>query len=161
MAKQYSASSFGNFQYFIGVVEDRNDPNKMGRIKVRAYGISTEQLPWAIPIMPYTSASTSGVGLSPTGPVEGTWVFGFFVDGKEFGQPMILGTLPGAPTDPSKPDFGFNDPNGIYPIIDTPGESDVNALARGKDIGEKKLDISTRSGEDTLDAKKILTIYLM
>ena len=39
MAKQYSASSFGNFQYFIGVVEDRNDPNKMGRIKVRAYGI--------------------------------------------------------------------------------------------------------------------------
>ena len=163
MAKQYSAGSFGDFQYFIGVVEDRNDPNKMGRIKVRAYGIHpdnkedvpTERLPWAIPIMPYTSASTSGVGLSPTGPVEGTWVFGFFVDGKEFGQPMILGTLPGAPTDPSKPDFGFNDPNGIYPIIDTPGESDVNALARGEDIVEKKLDINTRSGEDTLDAKII------
>jgi hypothetical protein len=163
MAKQYSAGSFGDLQYFIGVVEDRNDPNKMGRIRVRAYGIhpdnkedvSTEQLPWAIPIMPYTSASTSGVGLSPTGPVEGTWVFGFFVDGKEFGQPMILGTLPGAPTDPSKPDFGFNDPNGIYPIIDTPGESDVNALARGEDIVEKKLDINTRSGEDTLDAKII------
>jgi len=163
MAKQYSAGSFGDFQYFIGVVEDRNDPNKMGRTKVRCYGIhpdnkedvSTEQLPWAIPIMPYTSASTSGVGISPTGPVEGTWVFGFFVDGKEFGQPMILGTLPGAPTDPSKPDFGFNDPNGIYPIIDTPGESDVNALARGEDIVEKKLDINTRSGEDTLDAKII------
>jgi hypothetical protein len=39
MAKQYSAESFGNFQYFIGVVEDRNDPNKMGRTKVRCYGI--------------------------------------------------------------------------------------------------------------------------
>jgi hypothetical protein len=163
MANQFSARSFGNFQYFVGVVEDRSDPKMLGRVKVRCYGIhpdgkenvSTEQLPWAMPIMPYTSASVSGVGTSPTGPVEGTWVFGFFMDGMEFQQPMVLGTLVGAPTDPSDPTIGFNDPNGIYPIIGTSGESDVNALARGPDILKKSFFTAKRSGEDTLDAKTI------
>ena len=160
MANQYSAKTFANFQYFVGVVEDRNDPKMLGIVRVRCYGIhpdeksnvATENLPWASPIMPYNSASTSGVGMSPTGPVEGTWVFGFFVDGIEFQKPMILGTLVGAPTDPSNPAFGFHDPNGIYPIIDTPGETDVNALARGLDIIEKK-ENSKRAGEGSLDAK--------
>ena len=158
---QFSAQQLQGFQYFIGVVEDRDDPLKLGRVKVRCYGIhtdiksdiSTDDLPWAIPLMPVTSASISGVGISPTGPVEGTWVFGLFLDGSGLEEPMILGTMVGAPTDLPNTTYGFSDPNGIYPIMDTPGESDVNALARGKDIGGKKLDSSTRSGEDTLDAK--------
>ena len=41
--------------WFIGVVEDNNDPDKLGRVKVRAYGhhtndlsdIPLEYLPWA------------------------------------------------------------------------------------------------------------------
>ena len=99
MSQGYAGTDLINFQYFFGVVEDRQDPLKMGRVRVRAFGvhtedrskIPTESLPWATPIMPYTSASISGIGESPTGPVEGTWVFGFFVDGKQLQQPMIMG----------------------------------------------------------------------
>jgi hypothetical protein len=159
MARQYSAQNFSNFQYFYGVVEARNDPEKLGRVRVRAFGIHTEDrsripttsLPWAIPIMPYTSASISGVGESPTGPIEGTWVFGFFADGKQMQMPMIMGTLIGAPEEYNKQ--GFNDPNKVYPKIEVPGESDVNRLARGLDIHHSTED-SIRSGENNLAYKK-------
>ena len=132
MSDAYSAEYFRNFQHFFGVVEDRQDPLRLGRVRVRAFGIHTEDrakiptedLPWATPVMPYTSASISGVGESPTGPVEGTWVFGFFIDGKQMQQPMILGTLAGAPE--AYNEMGFNDPNKVYPKIEIPGESDVN-----------------------------------
>ena len=66
-------------QHFVGVVEDRNDPEQLGRLKVRIYSvhtndksaIPTEDLPWAMVLNPITSASLSGVGRSPTGIVEG------------------------------------------------------------------------------------------
>ena len=159
--EQYSAKYFKNFQYFFGVVEDRQDPLKMGRVRVRAFGvhtedrskIPTEDLPWATPIMPYTSASISGIGESPTGPVEGTWVFGFFVDGKQMQQPMIMGTLAGAPEAYNK--LGFNDPNKVYPKIEIPGETDVNRLARGDDIYASTVDTpSVRAGENIVAHKK-------
>ena len=149
----YSGDYFKTFQYFFGVVEDRDDPERMGRVRVRAFGIHTEDrskiptkdLPWATPLMPYTSASISGIGESPTGPVEGTWVVGFFVDGKQMQTPIIMGTLPGAPEKYTKE--GFNDPNGVYPRIEVPGESDVNRLARGDDI-LASTENSIRSGEN-------------
>ena len=164
---QYAAESFLNFQFFIGVVEARDDPLKLGRVKVRCYGIhsdnrsdiSSEQLPWAMPVMPYTSASISGVGTSPTGPVEGSWVFGFFLDGKEMQQPMVLGTMVGAPTDLPKFWEGFNDPDGIYPKIEDSmvgvGESDINKLARGDDIynATEFKTLTVRSGETTFHTK--------
>ena len=37
-----SAESLKNVQHFIGVVEDRNDPLSLGRCRVRAFGIHTE-----------------------------------------------------------------------------------------------------------------------
>ncbi len=164
MAQQYSAEQFANFQFFIGVVESREDPAQLGRVKVRCYGVHpdnksdvpTDKLPWAMPIMPYTSASTSGIGESPTGPVEGTRVFGFFMDGAEMNQPMILGTMIGAPEANSNPEFGFNDPNAIYPIIDQPGESSVSKLARGIDINsvEYNNQYEGRAGEHSLANKK-------
>ena len=161
MADAYTGENFKAFQFFYGVVEDREDPLRMGRVRVRAFGIHTEDrskiptedLPWATPIMPYTSASISGVGESPTGPVEGTWVFGFFVDGKQMQQPMIMGTLVGAPE--AYNELGFNDPNKVYPKVEIPGESDVNRLARGDNIlvstDEKP---SPRAGENILAHKK-------
>jgi hypothetical protein len=89
------------FNWWIGVVEDRMDPEKMGRCRVRIYGYHTESkvilptkdLPWATPIQPITSAAISGIGSSPLGPVEGTWVIGFFLDGEDMQQPAIFGTI--------------------------------------------------------------------
>jgi muramidase (phage lysozyme) len=94
-----------NFIWWTGVVEDRQDPEKLGRCKVRIIGYHTEDtkilpkddLPWALPITPITSASTSGVGTAPVGPVEGTWVVGWFLDGDEKQQPIMMGTLTGKP----------------------------------------------------------------
>lgn len=101
------------FWWFIGVVEDRNDPLGMGRVRVRAHNIHstkktispTDNLPWATVMMPVTSASSGGVGTSPTGISIGTTVFGFFMDGRSAQNPVIMGTVPGMPgADPSKHD---------------------------------------------------------
>ena len=89
------------FIWFIGIVEDRIDPEKMGRCRVRIYGyhsdnkvdLPTEDLPWAVPIQPINSAALSGIGIAPVGPLPGTWVVGFFLDGEDMQQPAFFGTL--------------------------------------------------------------------
>lgn len=94
-----------NFYWWFGVVEDRNDPLRLGRCRVRILGyhnadldiLPTEDLPWALPIMPANSAGTSGVGWSPTGAVEGSWVVGFFADGENGQHPMFFGTVGSIP----------------------------------------------------------------
>lgn len=91
--------------WWVGVVEDRNDPEKMGRCKVRIFGIhpedtselSKDDLPWALLMTPPTSASISGVGTSPVGILHGSWVVGFFMDGADKQQPIIVGTIPTKP----------------------------------------------------------------
>ena len=136
------------FQWFVGVVEDRQDPKTLGRLRVRCLGYHTEvlnklptaDLPWAHVMNPITSSSVSGLGQSPLGAVEGTWVIGFFQDGADAQQPIIIGTLPGVPSElPTKiepegprsqyyPGNGFQDyKNGIYPKYKD--ETDVNRLA--------------------------------
>jgi len=72
----------------------------------------------------------SGIGQSPLGAVEGTWVVGFFQDGSDAQQPIIIGTLPGVPSE--LPDAsskkGFQDvANANYPKYKD--ETDVNRLA--------------------------------
>ena len=122
------------FLWFTGVVEDRNDPNKVGRVRVRALGhhtsnttiLPTADLPWAHCMLPSTSAGISGLGQSATGLVEGSWVLGYFRDGNERQEMIVLGTLPGYPAELSQAG-GFYDPNGIYPKYRN--EPDVNRLA--------------------------------
>lgn len=89
---------------YTGVIEDRNDPLKLGRCKVRVVGLHTHDaarlpsadLPWAIPMQPITSAALSGIGTSPLGLVEGTWVVVMFQDEhKQF--PIIIGSIGGIP----------------------------------------------------------------
>ena len=130
------------FTWFVGVVEDRNDPKFLGRVRVRCLGLHTDNLeklptadlPWAHPMNPITSATISGVGQTPLGPVEGTWVVGFFSDGGEAQTPIIRGTLPGVPSylsadnmDGDRQTIGFLDPLGNYPKYKD--ETDINRLA--------------------------------
>jgi hypothetical protein len=126
---------------FWGVVEDRDDPSQLGRVKVRIIGhhtadksdggIPTDTLMWAYPMMPITSASVNGIGQTPLGVVEGSWVFGFFRDGENAQDPVIMGSTPGIPRETANIDIGFSDPTGVYPKADHLNEPDVNRLARG------------------------------
>jgi hypothetical protein len=134
------------FVWFTGVVEDRNDPSQLGRVKVRCLGfhtdnkddIPTKDLPWAHVMHPVTDPSMQGMGSSPSFLLEGSWVVGFFRDSREKQQPVIMGTLPGYPQEVADTTKGFNDPNGTYPSSEithsehSTNESDVNRLARNE-----------------------------
>ena len=123
----------GGFAWFTGVVEDIDDPMEMGRYRVRCFGyhnadktakngIPTKELPWATTMLPVTSASMSGVGQSATGLLCGTWVIGFFRDGINAQDPVIMGSIPTISTKVNYSD-GFTDPNERYPSknkLDTP-----------------------------------------
>jgi uncharacterized protein (TIGR02594 family) len=89
---------------YTGVVENRDDPLKLGRCQVRIVGVHTdekgvlptEELPWAFPMQSVTSASMNGIGWTPVGPVPGTWVVIMFRD-EENQQPIMIGTIGGIP----------------------------------------------------------------
>ncbi len=116
MSSNYFKGKDG-FVWWNGVVEDRKDPLFLGRCRVRILGwhtadkseLPTENLPWAFPIMPITSASQSGAGEAPVGPVEGTWVMGFYRDGELAQEPVMMGTMHGIPENYAKINTGFND----------------------------------------------------
>ena len=135
---------YPSFNWWIGVVEDRVDPAMLGRCKVRIVGYHTEikeelptaDLPWAVPVSPTTSAGISGIGETPNF-IQGASVLGFFADGDEGQQPVIVGSLAGKPRNKNTdPKIGFSDPSGIYPRSDTGTglnglqESDLSRLAR-------------------------------
>ena len=106
------------FVWFLGVVEDRQDPYLIGRVRVRCFGhhtgdkviLPTEDLPWSQVMLPVTSAGISGVGQSPIGLVEGSHVFGFFRDGEARQEPVVMGSLPGYPTELGDTTKGFYSP---------------------------------------------------
>ena len=157
------------FQWFVGVVEDRADPKTLGRLRVRCLGYHTEDLiklptkdlPWSHVMNPITSATVSGLGQSPLGAVEGSWVVGFFQDGSDAQQPIIIGTLPGVPSElPTQGNNkGFQDEvHANYPKYK---ETDVNRLAVGDDdnphssLTIRKADRTTSIGRADFDSVDI------
>ena len=88
-----------DFVWWIGVVEDRVDPLNLGRCRVRIFGSHTENLqlvptsslPWATPLYPVNDSRTIST------PMEGDYVFGFFMDGLSSQAPAMLGVFPAIP----------------------------------------------------------------
>ena len=128
----------GNFLWFTGVIEDVNDPEEMGRYRVRCFGyhtgtkgeLETKDLPFATVMMPITSASTSGIGQSATGLVQGSWVIGFFRDGGNAQDPVIMGSIPAMHNDRPNYEEGFSDPDQVYPLDSTLKKPDTPQPAR-------------------------------
>jgi hypothetical protein len=88
------------FIWWIGIVEDIDDPLTLGRCKVRCFGyhpakstnlVPTEDLPWAVSIHPLNTPNLYG------SPRVGDWVFGFFLDALSAQEPAMLGYLPAIP----------------------------------------------------------------
>ena len=90
-----------NTRWFVGRVVDINDPLKLDRIKVRIFGIHTEDtnmiptadLPWAQVAIPTTEGGTSGLGFN-TQIKPMAQVFGFFMDGRNSQLPLVIGSIP-------------------------------------------------------------------
>ena len=140
-SERYSIGKEG-FIWFIGTVEDRNDPEQLGRVRVRCFGwhtdnrelIPSDSLPWAfISQSPNNPASYT--------PKEGDMVFGFFLDAESAQNPVVIGVIPGKPT--KKPDYqrGFSDPRKSfsdqptkeqYPLKSKLNEPTLSRLSRGK-----------------------------
>lgn len=128
-------------RWFVGIVEDnKNDPEKLGRIRVRIYGVHnaylsdvpTEKLPWATVLVPGTYGGVSGVGRSPTGIEQGAMVFGMFMDGKHSQNPLVLGTIPKieqAPGEDIKPEKQIQ-----------PAQIESSLGGTGDTVGSTKID---------------------
>ena len=124
---------FGNFIWFMGVVEDIDDPLKINRVRVRCIGfhsdnrseVATDDLPWA-PMMNSTTNMSAPV-LN-----QGDWVVGFFIDGAKAQQPVVLGSITGIPTQAPDPNKGFSDPDGIFPRSGQISNGTNSPLARGE-----------------------------
>jgi hypothetical protein len=118
---------------FYGVVEDRHDPLKIGRVRVRIHGyhthdkqmISTPDLPWCQVILPTTSTGHSGFG-TQHGLTEGTNVVGFFRD-KSMQDPVITGVVAGI-----SPEHSREDDNQKYRPKTSEGFNDPRLLSKGE-----------------------------
>ena len=86
----------GGFKWFVGVVEDRNDPEYLGRVRVRVYNLHgnkmeapTDSLPWAN-VLHAANYSSHFERIK-----ENTWVFVTTLDGQNAQEIVVLGTFPG------------------------------------------------------------------
>jgi hypothetical protein len=143
---------------FFGVVEDRNDPLCLGRCKIRIFGVhpddkelvSTDQLPWAFPVMPIIGNSAlGGAGHSAVGPVVGTNVVGFFADGYDRQQPFFFGVIAGGSgqfasgADQSNPNLGQDGTSAYGPQGDSQQVSPTpNNLDPKKPVYQKGAEIA-------------------
>jgi len=135
--------------FYIGTVENNNDPKKLGRLQIRILGLHThnrlkasedvehylptEDLPWAIPVF---SMSSSVDGTGDFNIIEnGSKVVVFFMD-KNRQQPFYLGSIPYILEE--MPDFenGFSDPSKQHPKESYKDESSISRLARNEKIEE-------------------------
>ena len=94
-------NNFQTNQLYLGVIEDRNDPLMVGRVKVRVVGLHnpnkialpTDDLPWALIMQP----AHGGTGAPFVGPAEGSTVLIMFNDHPKCQQPIVIGCIAGIP----------------------------------------------------------------
>lgn len=125
---------YSNMTWFMGVVEDVNDPKKLNRVRVRVFGLHSEsRSDVAVDALPWAGFINSGSQMSAPMVLNGDWVIGFFLDGESAQQPIIFGSITGiTPTAPDKT-LGFFDPNGVYPKKGGVGSN--SPCARGETDG--------------------------
>jgi hypothetical protein len=93
------------FVWWVGEVEDNEDPMELGRVKVRCLGyytnfaggtladLPTENLPWATVLQHTSQPGNDGQGESAGQLQPGAIVLGFFMDGEMAQMPIVLGVM--------------------------------------------------------------------
>ena len=125
------------YNWFTGIIMQRDDPAKLSRVRVRIIGwhdatTEVEDLPWAEILLPINASRTLSL------PAEGEWVHGFFKDGANGQQPVVVGVYPGiistgdGTDEPAYyPPKANNSPRLLSGLKnDRVGESNVPALGR-------------------------------
>ena len=141
-------------KFYIGEVRSLKDEWESGRVQVRVYGyhddeqsIKDEDLPWATPLQPITSAATGRMGTSPTGMIVGSRVVVMFLDEEEQ-YPVIVGTFAraGKQKDDNDNTKGKDDIDDTY--------SDVPMIARGSNSDPKDPHAKVSNDNRTFDPRK-------
>ena len=145
------SGGFRNPLWFVGVVEYRHDATNDGRVKVRAFGIHSEDkeqmgtadLPLAIVI-------DGTYGASSSIPDVGEWVFGFFMDGRDAQHPMIIGRIPGINLQ-LPPEAGAPNEVSMIPMasIDKYGKPPLHLAMGGEDaeIGQATIQAASQKND--------------
>ena len=93
------------FFWWVGEVEDNEDPMELGRVKVRVLGyytnvqggttsdLPTDKLPWATVLQHTSQPGNDGQGESSGQLQPGAIVMGFFMDGENAQMPIVIGVL--------------------------------------------------------------------
>ena len=93
------------FYWWVGEVEDNEDPMELGRVKVRVLGyytnvrggttadLPTENLPWATVLQHTCQPGNDGQGESSGQLQPGAIVMGFFMDGENAQMPIVIGVM--------------------------------------------------------------------
>ena len=137
---------------YMAVIEDNNDPEMLGRCRIRVLGIHTENknvgkdsgiptedLPLANPVLPIVGGGQTGIGgFKP--PTNGTWVYVSPMD-NGLQRWVYFGVVSGFPVDVANTSLGFNDPSGVHPLDDRIGEPDINRLSRNDQIEKTVIDV--------------------
>jgi hypothetical protein len=137
------------FIWWIGVVEMINDPLKLGRCKVRCVGwhsdnkslLPTNDLPWAQSALPTNNNN-------PYPPRESNMVFGFFADGENAQEPVILGVLPGIPLNAGNSQQGFNDARTSSQLAAAPVKPNESATSYPRKLDEPTTSRLSRNDSD-------------
>ena len=141
MEKDKDFAGKNGFIWWTGIVENRNDPLKLGQCQVRCVGwdadnkmhLPTKDLPWAKPLLPVN-------GTEVYAPKEGDMVIGFFIDGENAQERVMMGILPNIPLKAANPQQAFADPRTAAELASapkTPKEKTYNTDGTGIEIVER------------------------
>jgi len=93
------------FYWWVGEVEDNEDPMELGRVRVRVLGyytnvrggttadLPTDNLPWATVLQHTCQPGNDGQGESSGQLQPGAIVMGFFMDGENAQMPIVIGVM--------------------------------------------------------------------
>jgi len=137
------------FVWWMGVVEDRQDPLKLGRVRVRCVGwhaenkmlLPTDMLPWAIPSYTPNNVSTYA-------PKEGDMAFGFFMDGENGQSPVVLGIFPSIPLKAGNAQEAFSDGRDLGQLAVAPVKPDESQTLYPRKLDEPSTSRLARNDSD-------------
>jgi hypothetical protein len=161
------------FFWWVGEVEDNEDPMELGRVRVRVLGyytnvrggtttdLPTENLPWATVLQHTCQSGNDGQGESSGQLQPGAIVMGFFMDGENAQMPIVIGVMRVKKSAESQTEkiFAFTGEQmepGLAPNVATMTPGNPNAsMARTAEEGynrakeDNTVDLPSQKGENS------------